>query len=108
MKKYFYKDLKVHKIDELIIHSLEQALYHALVVVDGTEHLVWEDEKKILTTRSLTEMREIFQHLVIGENVLRHESPYDEMIGLPVKSESNRLEVPLGRNPYAIPSWLNS
>lgn len=105
--KYFYSELEFHSIDKLIICSLELALYQAFVVIDGEEHAVWESGKKILRTRNLIEMREKFAPFNIGTTVLRHDSPYDEMVGQPVSS-GNRMEVPLGVNPYAVPKWLNS
>ncbi|MBO9489462.1 hypothetical protein J7384_03710 [Endozoicomonas sp. G2_1] len=100
--KIYYKNLASTKIEKLIINSLEQALYQALVVIDGQEHVVWQSEQKTLITRNLTKMREYFEKMNINEIVLRHESPYDEMVGQPIKNNSNRLEVPLAKNPYSV------
>ncbi|REL37214.1 DUF6482 family protein [Thalassotalea euphylliae] len=105
--KLLYKDLLTTPIDKLIINSLEQALYQAIVVIDGCEHVVWQSEHKTLTTRNLTKMREHFEKLDIKEIVLRHESAYDEMVGQPTKNGSNRLEVPLRQNPYAVLKHLH-
>ncbi|MCF2908500.1 DUF6482 family protein [Pseudoalteromonas sp. DL2-H2.2] len=105
--KLFYKDLAAKKIDKLIINSLDQALYQAIVIINGAEHIVWKDEKTTLLTRNLTEMREHFEQFDINEIVLRHESAYDEMIGSEPKKNSNRLEIPLGKNPYALPKHLH-
>lgn len=68
--KIFYSDLASHKIQKLIIHSLEQALYQAIVVIDGEEQIVWENQKKTILTRNLTQMRERFENLPIPEMVL--------------------------------------
>ena len=100
--KLFYKDLHSKRIEKLIINSLEQALYQAVVVVDGEEQVVWQTDQKTLLTRNLTKMREYFEHMDINEIVLRHESAYDEMVGQAPKDSSNRLEVKLGKNPYAV------
>ena len=98
--KVLLKDLPGYDIQKLIICSLEQALYQAIVVIDGEEHLVWETESKGLRSRNLLKIREQFELLSIPEAVLRHESPYDEMIGQENKTHSNRLEVPLSTSLY--------
>ncbi len=105
--KLLYKQLSTMRIDKLIINSLEQALYQAIVVIDGDEHVVWQSEDKTLTTRNLTKMREHFEKLDVAEIVLRHESAYDEMVGQRTKNGNNRLEVPLRKNPYAVLKHLH-
>lgn len=105
--KVLLKDLQTIQIEKLIINSLEQALYQAIVVLDGKEHVVWQTNDKTLSTRNLTKMREHFEKLNIKEIVLRHESPYDEMVGQPPKEGGNRLEVPLRQNPYSVPKHLH-
>jgi hypothetical protein len=105
--KIRYQDLTRFAIDKLIINSLEQALYQAIVVIDGEEHVVWEDNHKTLMTRSMSKLREMFETLDIPEVSLRHESPYDEMVGQPAKPGSNRLEVPMGRIENPMPKRLN-
>ena len=105
--KILYKDLVSTHIEKLIINSLEQALYQALVVVDGQEHVVWQSQQKTLMTRNLTKMREYFEKMNVAEIVLRHESAYDEMVGQPVKNGNNRLEVPLAKNPYSVLKHLH-
>ena len=102
--KIFYSALNDYTVQKLIISSLEQSLYQAIVVVDGTEHVVWKNAQKTLSTRSLVEMRELFEALDIPEVVLRHESPYDEMIGHTPNIRGNRLEVPLGKRVYSLDS----
>ena len=98
--KLLFNKLSSCSIQRLIINSLEQALYQAIVVIDDKEHIVWGSDKKVLLSRNLMELRELFETLDIPETVLRHDSPYDEMIGLPVNRDGNRMEVPLGKNPY--------
>ena len=101
--KLLLNNLSSYKIQKLIINSLEQALYQAIVVIDGEERIVWENDKKVLLSRNLMQLRELFETFDIPETVLRHESPYDEMIGFPVnRGSSNRMEVQLGKNPYII------
>ncbi|MFV8816823.1 DUF6482 family protein [Haliea sp. E17] len=98
--KIFYSDLPSHQVEKLVIHSLEQALYQAIVVIDGEEWAVWEGEQKTLVTRSLVHMRERFEHLEIPAIVLRQESAYDEMVGQARREARNRMEVPLGRTTF--------
>lgn len=105
--KIFYKQLNKYKVDKLIIRCLEQALYQAVVVIEGEEHIVWDTPNKTLLSRNLIQLREKFEHFDIQEYVLRHESAYDEMIGLPTdnqhRRDNNRMEVPLAKNPYFTP-----
>ncbi len=98
--KVFYNELPSQQIQKLVINSLEQALYQAIVVIDDEEWPVWEDDKKTLVTRSLVHMRERFEHLEIPTVVLRQESAYDEMIGQASRKARNRMEVPLGRTTF--------
>lgn len=102
--KLLFDDLSSYSIQKLIFNSIDQALYQVIVVIDDTEHVVWESEKKTLISRNLMQLREKCEVLKVSEKVLRHESAYDEMIGLASKGVSNRMEVPLANNPYAEPN----
>ncbi len=102
--KVLYKNLPNYNVSKLVINSLDCSLYQAVVVIDGIEHVVWENDKKSFLSRSLLKLRESFDHLQIGETVLRHESSYDEMIGQPRKLQSNRMELDLGVMPKSIGS----
>lgn len=105
--KILFKNLSQYEIQKLIICSIEQALYQAVVVINGAEHLVWETPSQPVRSHNLMTLREQFESLHIAESYLRHETPYDEMIGLEKNEYGNRLEVPLGKHPYATPNWLN-
>lgn len=105
--KLLVSDLAQLSIEKLIINSVEMAMYQAFVIIDGVEVAVWESDKKVLMRRNLMELRELFQSFDIAQTVLRHDSPYDEMIGMPLNAQGNRLEVVLDKNPYALPSWLH-
>jgi len=100
--KITIKDLSSHTVQKLVISSLEQALYQAIVIIDREEHVVWSESGKTLTTRNLIKMRELFEGVDVPEIVLRQESTYDEMIGLERNASGNRLEVPLGKNLYPL------
>lgn len=98
--KLLLSDLYNQPLSTLYICSLEQALYQARVLIDNTEHVIWETDNKVLLTRSLNTMREKVSELDIQNLILRQESPYDEMVGQAVRTASNRMEVPLGKTMY--------
>ena len=105
--KILFANLSQYAIQKIIICSIDQALYQVMVVIDGEERLVWKTEKVRLCSRNLMELREKLMHLAVPALYLLHESAYDEMIGLQANQYGNRLEVPLGKDPYAKPEWLN-
>ena len=105
--KILFDDLSLYSIQKLIFNSIDQALYQVIVVIDDTEHVVWESEKRTLMSRNLMQLREKCEILNVRDKVLRHESAYDEMIGLPTKIASNRMEVPLAGNPYPEPKSIH-
>ncbi|MGB0503327.1 MAG: DUF6482 family protein [Thalassolituus sp.] len=89
---------KVPSVSKIIIHSLDMSLYQAFAVVDGVEHLVTDKAGRPLRERSSLALQTLFEEIPASEMVLRHESCYDEMINQPVRTSSNIIEVPLGRN----------
>lgn len=99
--------LSKYNIQKLIIVSLEQALYQAIVIINDEEYLVWESDNKPLQSRNLKTIREYFSLLVVPEVILRHESCYDEMVGQVDKTYSNRMEVPLGNLLEDRPDYIN-
>ncbi len=80
------------EIEKLIIHSIEQSLYQASIVVGDEEHFLCDVNGELLRTRSLVEMLNLCQTVKTDTRVLRQDSAYDEMVGTPLKGE-NRLEV---------------
>ncbi len=97
--KVYYKDLFNFEIEKIIISSLDQSLYQALLVVGDKEFLIWDTKDKPLATRSLMAMQKAFAGFDMENLILRQESAYDEMVGLS-GSGSNRMEVDISRNPY--------
>lgn len=94
-----YSDLKkLPVIEKVIVHSLEQALYQVSVLIDGEEKIVMDKRGRAIRANSVLELESMFEAFNITQVVMRHESPYDEMIGQPVRQGSNRIEVPIGRN----------
>jgi hypothetical protein len=100
MKKLLYANLGLHQpLARAVVHSLDGSLYQLSVQIGDQEHLVWASSDRPLRTRNILELKEKLVGLEIGELVLRQNSAYDEMVGQP-DSGDNRLEVPLGREPY--------
>jgi hypothetical protein len=83
-----------HQFD-VVIHSLDQALYQATVVLEEGERLLLGSDLRPLRFHSLQAMREALAPLRVGKLTLRQQSAYDEMIGQPLREGSNVMEVPL-------------
>ena len=83
-------------IDKVIVESLEQALYRVVIEVDKQQYYVMETPKKSLTRRSIVAIQELLSPYTVLSMYLSHQSPYDEMIGHEVNSNSNELLVPIG------------
>ena len=83
-------------IDKVIVESLEQALYRLVIELQGQQYYVMETATKSLTRRSIIDIQSVLSNFTIAEMFLRHQSPYDEMIGHEVSVGHNELLVPLG------------
>lgn len=86
------------KIEKLIAQSLDLALYHAIVVIDGEEHLVKKDNDNFLKFHNPLDVQRAFAKIPYMKMVIRHSSAYDEMVGQPNKEGDNAMEVTFGRN----------
>lgn len=84
-------------IDKIVIHSIDGMLYQAYADIEGEEFLVVNEQGKPLRHNNKISLQEEFESLPCQKMTLRHQSAYDEMIGQPVREESNQLEVSLGR-----------
>jgi len=91
LEKYF-------EIDKLIYHSVDLSLYMVSAIIDGDEHYISNNKGALLKSSKLLELQKMLRSASAKETVLRHTSPYDEMIGGPEKGDSNALEVPLADN----------
>lgn len=92
---------KMASIDAVIVQSLDCALYQALVLHHGQEHVVCDEQGQPLRARSILSMQAHFDGITTAPMRLRHESAYDEMVGQPLRQGSNRMEVPLGNRDLA-------
>lgn len=80
---------------DVIIHSVDCALYQATVQLAGGERLLLDSNNRPLRRHSLQAMREALAVLQLRSLRLRHQSAYDEMIGQPRREAPNTLEIPL-------------
>ena len=91
----------------IAIRSTELSLYIAEARIDDQTFIICDGNNKPLKTHNLVAMREQLEAIKPAELVLVHESAYDEMIGLPPREESNRLELPLDPDQNSPAPWLN-
>ncbi|MBT8147636.1 MAG: hypothetical protein KJN90_12335 [Gammaproteobacteria bacterium] len=97
----FAKVRKLKFIDKVILHCHDQSLYLVSVLLGDQEHYVTDSEGNFLKSFNKLELQARFSGLPVGVILLRHQSPYDEMIGLPEDSVDNTLEVRIGGLEYA-------
>lgn len=83
-------------VDKAIINSTERCLYYLTVEVSGREYQVVDKRGRLLSARNKLDLQQVAKTIAARHIVLRHESAYDEMVGQPVASQGNRLEVSLG------------
>lgn len=100
--KIRFSELRRQKfIEKVILHSHDQSLYLVSVLLDGEEHYVTDEKGNFLKSFNKLELQSKFNRLIVGQMVLRHQSPYDEMIGLTEEKSDNTLEVLIGGEAYA-------
>ena len=92
---------KLAFIEKVILHCHDQSLYLVSVIFDGREEYVTDKKGEFLKSFNKLDLQTRFSGLNVGEMVLRHKSPYDEMIGMPSGDVDNTLEVKIGGEQYA-------
>jgi hypothetical protein len=101
MKIAIHQLHRCQPLHTVIIRSLDLALFHAVAVIDGQEHLIVDDAGKPLRYHSIMGLKERLAPFAIENMRLQQQSAYDEMIGQPPRERPNTLEVPL--NPQCDP-----
>ena len=89
-------------IEKVILHCHDQSLYLVSVQIDNVEHYVADEQDRFLKSFNKLSLQAKFKDMTVGEMVLRHQSPYDEMIGLSEEQSDNTLEVLIGGEAYAL------
>ena len=88
-------------IPKVILHCHDQSLYLVSVLVDGEEQYVKDKNGNFLKSLNKLELQVQFADQIVSEMLLRHQSPYDEMIGLSEDKVENTLGVRIGGEAYA-------
>ncbi|GAA0786887.1 DUF6482 family protein [Marinobacterium sediminicola] len=85
------------QIERLVLRAFESSMYLVQVQLAHREELlnVCDDQGAIMRFTSQLEAKLPFKGLGIEQTVLIHESPYNEMIGMPAGAKPEPLEVKL-------------
>ena len=92
---------KLNYIPKVILHCHDQSLYLVSVEIEGEEQYVKDKNGNFLKSFNKLELQVKFANQIVEEMLLRHKSPYDEMIGLSEDRIDNTLEVLIGGEAYA-------
>ena len=93
---------RLNFIEKVILHCHDQSLYLVSVQMDKEERYVTDERGSFLKSFNKLSLQSKFKDMTVGEMVLRHQSPYDEMIGLSEEKSDNTLEVLIGGEAYAL------
>jgi hypothetical protein len=104
MSIIFKEVKKPDYIAKVIRHCHDQSLYLVSVLVGGEEQYVKDKNGNFLKAFNELELHVQSADQVVGEMLLRHQSAYDEMIGLSEDKVDNTLEVRIGGEAYPIRS----
>jgi len=88
-------------IEKVMLHSHDQSLYLVSVLLADEEFYVTDENGDFLKSFNKLALQSKFDGMLVGQMVLRHQSPYDEMIGLTEEKTDNTLEVLIGGEAYA-------
>lgn len=85
------------QIEQLVLRAFESSLYLVQVKLNHQPELlnVCDEDGTILRFNSQLDAKFSFKGLGITDTVLIHESPYNEMIGMPTAESPAPLEVKL-------------
>jgi hypothetical protein len=90
----------LEKIDKVIFHSIDISLYQVSIEIDGAEFYLTDNRGKFLRAFNVLDLQKQVRGLPYEKMVIRHVSPYDEMVGLPTNTSpnGNTLEVEVTDN----------
>ncbi|MEQ5809987.1 NADH-quinone reductase [Alteromonas sp. NFXS44] len=88
MNKFYFRDIENDPvvIDYLEVQSFEMNVYLVLICIGQRSGLVYDSEDKPMRFYSAGQIRELFAHCHVEKSVMKHDTPYDEMIGNPPKA----------------------
>jgi hypothetical protein len=91
---------KSHLIERLEVQSFEMNIYLVKVTIAGEAGFVTDKNNSPMRFHNSQMVRDMFDHCDVQSAVMTHDSPYDEMIGNPIK-KSDLTEIPFSMNqPY--------
>lgn len=103
--KITLRKLSAHRVQKLVIESVDLSLYIAEATVDDEVYLVVDEAGKPLRERNLLGMKRHFTGISVDACVLRQRSAYDEMIGHRWQAADNTLEIPMTTAAQPLPEW---
>ncbi|MBU3020278.1 DUF6482 family protein [Aestuariibacter sp. A3R04] len=88
MYKFHYRDITSRpvNIDYLEVQSYEMNMYLVFLIIGDNAGLVYHGSDKPMRFFSAGHIREAFSHCQVEKSVMKHDTPYDEMIGNPPKA----------------------
>lgn len=88
MHKFYFRDIEdtTTAIDYLEVQSYEMNVYLVFLSIGDKSGMLYDDKEKPMRFFSAGHIREAFAHCIVKKAVMKHDSPYDEMIGNPPKS----------------------
>ena len=91
---------KSHLIERLEVQSFEMNVYLVKLTIAGEAGFVTDKNNSPMRFHNSQMVRDMFDHCDVQSAVMTHDSPYDEMIGNPIK-KSDLTEMPFSMNqPY--------
>lgn len=91
---------KSHLIERLEVQSFEMNVYLVKVTIAGEAGFVTDKNNSPMRFHNSQMVRDMFDHCDVQSAIMTHDSPYDEMIGNPMK-KSDLSEMPFSMNqPY--------
>lgn len=100
--KLFFRDIEntPTNIDYLEVQSFEMNVYLVYATINGRSGMVYDNTDKPMRFHSTGHIRKSFSHCDVARSVMKHDSPYDEMIGNPPKSKE-QMALPFSmQEPY--------
>ena len=89
MQKFYIRDIEDTPtvIDYLEVQSYEMNVYLVYLSIGKQSGMLYDNKDKPMRFFSAGHIREAFAHCHVHKAVMKHDTPYDEMIGNPPKSE---------------------
>lgn len=100
--KLFFRDIEntPTSIEYLEVQSFEMNVYLVYATINGRSGMVYDSTDKPMRFHSAGHIRKSFSHCDVARSVMKHDSPYDEMIGNPPKSKE-QMALPFSmQEPY--------